>query len=370
MVNSHYIPQLILRHFGSDERIQYCDLDKRKVETRNIKSTFSEKGYYPDEIEADLCYKTEKDFAYLLNSKILKERYKITLSPEELFILKKFLIVTSIRFNVTQAMKDFDNPQAMIDSYSRDFYSNINKVLACSNLEEMASFIEPKLEKMMDMIKNPEESYGENKLFSDIKNILHSYVVFVSTNRCKENFVIPDVGFSYRASHIALPPFSDGTFDKCMYTLSAAMQTMNPYLMQMANLMTPYDYILVPVSKDLAIVSLNVFYKFFNRNSDVYGMLPVNGLKVSELLGFGDNDMVEPPKVKNPYSNKSYEYGIKQISREDARLINISLLNTAEHHFGFADITSIKGSLELYNNMEFMYKRYNFDFMLGEENDK
>lgn len=364
LVKSHYVPQLILRHFGTDERIQYCDLDKKKVETRNIKSAFAEKGYYPDEIESDLCYKTEKDFAYLLNSKILKERYRITLSPEELFTLKKFLIVTSIRFNVTEAMKDYDNPQDMIDSYSKDFYSNINKVLACEKIEEMASFIEPKFEKMMEMIKNPTEAYGENKLFSDIKNILHSYVVFVSTNRCKEDFIIPDVGFSYRASHIALPPFSDGSFDKCMYTLSAAMQTGNPFLMRMASLMTPYDFILVPVSKDLAIVSLNVFYKFFNRNSDVYGMLPVNGLKVSELIGFGDNDMVEPPKVKNPYGNKAYEYSIKQIAKEDARIINISLLNTSEHHFGFSDIERIRGSLKQYNEMEFGNKRYNFDFML------
>ena len=140
MVKSHYVQQLILRNFGTDEIIHYCDLDKKIVETRNIKSTFAEKGYYPDEIESDLCYKTEKDFAYLLNSKILKERYKITLSPEELFTLKKYLIVTCIRYNVTEAMSDFDNPQAMIDSYSKEFYSNINKVLACENLDEMASF--------------------------------------------------------------------------------------------------------------------------------------------------------------------------------------------------------------------------------------
>ena len=364
LVKSHYVPQLILRHFGTDERIQYCDLDKKKVETRNIKSAFAEKGYYPDEIESDLCYKTEKDFAYLLNSKILKEQYRITLSPEELFTLKKFLIVTSIRFNITEVMKDYDTPQDMIDSYSKDFYSNINKVLACEKLEEMASIIELKFEKKMEMLKNLTEDFGKIKLFSDIKNILHSYVVFVSTNSCKEDFIIPDVGFSYRVSHIALPPFSDGSFDKCMYTLSTAMQTGNPFLMRMARLMTPYDFILVPVSKDLAIVSLNVFYKFFNRNSDVYGMLPVNGLKVSELIGFGNNDMVEPPKIKNPYGNKAYEYSIKQIAKEDARNINISLLNISEHHFGFSDIERIRGSLKQYNEMEFDNKRYNFDFML------
>lgn len=71
MVNSHYVPQLILRHFADGERIQYVDLDKKKVETRNIKSTFAEKGYYSDEIEKELCHKTEVQFANLLNNKIL-----------------------------------------------------------------------------------------------------------------------------------------------------------------------------------------------------------------------------------------------------------------------------------------------------------
>ena len=71
MINSHYVPQLILRHFANAERIQYCDLGNRKVETRNIRSTFSEKGYYPDEIEKEMCYKIESQFANLLNNKLL-----------------------------------------------------------------------------------------------------------------------------------------------------------------------------------------------------------------------------------------------------------------------------------------------------------
>ena len=89
MVNSHYVPQLILRHFSDADRIQYCDLTNRKVETRNIRSTFAEKGYYPDEIEKEMCYKAESQFANLLNNKLLNERRRIILTRDELFILKK-----------------------------------------------------------------------------------------------------------------------------------------------------------------------------------------------------------------------------------------------------------------------------------------
>lgn len=34
MVNSHYIPQFILRHFCVNNNIQYCDIERQKVERR------------------------------------------------------------------------------------------------------------------------------------------------------------------------------------------------------------------------------------------------------------------------------------------------------------------------------------------------
>ena len=37
MVNSHFIPQLILRHFCEDEKIQYYDLNSGNIESRSTK---------------------------------------------------------------------------------------------------------------------------------------------------------------------------------------------------------------------------------------------------------------------------------------------------------------------------------------------
>ena len=97
MVNSHFIPQLILRHFCEDEKIQYYDLSSGNIESRSTKSVFSEKGYYPENIEKDLCHKIEVQFANILNNKILKENYNIALTPKELLTIKKYLIVTTLR---------------------------------------------------------------------------------------------------------------------------------------------------------------------------------------------------------------------------------------------------------------------------------
>ena len=362
MVNSHYVPQLILRHFSDGERIQYCDLDKKKVETRNIKSTFSEKGYYPNEIEKELCHKTEVQFANLLNNKILKERYKLTLTKDELFILKKYLVITMLRYNFTEAMKNFDNPEKMVASYSDNFYKNINKVLVCENVDQMMRYININPLESLKKAVNGDE-YGETKLFSDIKNILYSYVAIVSTRKCKEDFIIPDTGFSYKATHLAM--FSDGEFDKCMYTLKYAMQSGNPYLLQVSQLLTPYDYIFCPISKDLAIVSFSVFYKFFNSKSDIYGLLPTNGMTVSNLLGFGSSETVEPPKVKQQFEKTvAYEYAIKMLSKEDVYWLNASMIDTSEHHFGYCNLERIKSSIQYYNLFSDSERRYDLSFLI------
>lgn len=86
MINSHYIPQFILRHFLNTEKIQYCDLKNKKVESRNTKSVFSEKEYYPEYLERELCRHVESQFANLLNNKLAVSKYKFSLSPDEMFI--------------------------------------------------------------------------------------------------------------------------------------------------------------------------------------------------------------------------------------------------------------------------------------------
>ena len=91
-MNNHYIPQFLLKHFCENGTIQYCDIENRKVEARNTRSVFSEKGYYPDELEHDLCNKIESQFSKLLNDKLAISRYKVTINSEEKKKKKKYMI--------------------------------------------------------------------------------------------------------------------------------------------------------------------------------------------------------------------------------------------------------------------------------------
>ena len=202
-----------------------------------------------------------------------------------------------------------------------------------------------------------------NRLFVDVKNILHSYIIFVSSKKCGEHFIIPDTGFAFQATHLAL--FSNQGFDKCTYTLQQAMQTGNPYLMQIALMMTPYDMFICPVSNDLAIISLSSFFKFFNKESEVYGMLSTKGLTVNQLLGFGSATTVAPPKVRQPYGKpKEYTYKIQKLSLDDVISLNARLLHTTEHHLGFSNIETIQNSLEYYMHIPQDLQRWDLKFML------
>jgi len=57
MVRSHYVPQFILKNFCWDNKITYCDFETKTKELRNVYSVFSQKGYYSDEVENELCDK-------------------------------------------------------------------------------------------------------------------------------------------------------------------------------------------------------------------------------------------------------------------------------------------------------------------------
>lgn len=366
MVNSHYIPQFVLRHFSENERIQYCDIDNRKVERRNIKTTFSEKGYYPDEIESNLCNKTESQFAKLLNDRILKEKYRITLTRDELFILKKYLIVSIMRYDLTEQYEmDGSVPDDRIQSYSDTFYKNINKVLNCSCLDDMMQYVNIDPFKYLNS-NDANKELGDIKLFADVKNILHSYIVFVRTNRSKEKFIVPDTGFAYQATHLSV--YSNDKFDKCMYTLNYAMKTGNPYIFHVSQLLSPYDYYICPVSDDMAIVSLSSFFKFFNKKSDIYGMVPIDGLSVRGMIGFGDSDMVEAPHPNTKYGKPvSYDYAIKQLTANDVYYLNSDMINNSLHFIGFKDLKDVKASIQYYTNLPASAQKYDLNFVLGQQ---
>ena len=337
VVNSHYVPQFILRHFCVDDKIQYCDIQRKSVEARTTRTVFSEKGYYPDELEHDLCIKVESQFANLLNNKLVSERRKIVLSDGEMLLLKKYLMVSVFRYKTDELDNDLTKhglTREEIESISGDFYGNINKVLACKTKEEACSYCIP-------------ESKNNNiNLFSYMKDILYSYTLFVRTNNCKEDFIIPDRGWASYEGPIHI--------EKLIATLDAAMKSGDQTLFQIARMITPHDYSIFPLAHDLAVMTVSVFFKLLTDGVPKNIKFEEKGMTVSKALGFGDRDIIKPPVPKKIVGmGTEYHCEIQQLSKRDVHFLNALLLANTDRYFAYGDKTKVEKSIKDYGKYDF-----------------
>lgn len=334
MVNNHYVPQLILRHFCEDDKIQYYNLENHTVESRNTKSVFSEKGYYPDELEQDLCHKVEVQFANVLNKKILSGSYKVSLTVEDMLTVKKFLIITTLRvrdddlehnawYQVLKRDGFISEEDPYKEFFKGDFFDNLNRVLACKTQEELMQIIDT----------------GENmNLFTFVKDVVYSYNVFVKSNNCKEDFIIPDRGWAgYRG------PMSVKKLNAMLNMLEIRY---DPYIDMLVQMSSPQDYMVFPLTRNLALIAMSPAFKICVKGAPYNIIYPDNAPSLSECLGFGYSDIINPPDNKFLRNGgKEYKYEVKQLSKQDVKFLNSLLLKNTEQFFGFASSERVKASL-------------------------
>ncbi len=96
MSNSHYVPRLILRKF-SDKLSLYNIKTGEFKENIPPEHAYAIKGFYDEETEKKLNLRIESQFGGLLSNLILKRDKEISLSRANLFLVKKFLMVSVIR---------------------------------------------------------------------------------------------------------------------------------------------------------------------------------------------------------------------------------------------------------------------------------
>lgn len=338
MVNNHFIPQLILRHFCEDEKIQYYDIESHRIESRTTKSVFSEKGYYPDELEKDLCHMIEVQFANILNKKILCENYKISLTAEDMLVLKKYLIITTLRvrddnmehnawYQVLKRDGFVPEDDSVKKFFSGDFYMNIKEILECRDFESL-----------MDIVTK-----GQNlNLFTYVRNIVYTYNVFVKSNNCKEDFIINDRGWAdYRG------PMSVRKLNAMINMLEVRY---DPYIKMLLNMSSPQDYAVFPISKNMAIITMSPAFKICLPDAPYNIIYPDNAPTLSQCLGFGDANIINVPDNKILRNGtKEYRYKVQQLSRKDVGFLNSLLIQDTDQFFGFADADRVRESLEKCN---------------------
>jgi len=334
MVNSHYIPQFILRNFCNDERIQYYDMVEKTVEKRTTKTVFSERGYYPDKLEKDLCYKIESQFANVLNKKIINEKYRITIDQRDQMVIKKFLIITMLRVRdenldhniwLQELKKDKLIPEgySITDLFNEDFYGSINEVLNCNDLDSL--------------LKISDQSNSLN-LFTFIKDAIYSYNVFVSTNHAKEDFIITDRGWAGYRGPLGVK--------KINAMLNMLQLRYDPQIDMLVHMSSPQDYAVYPLSSSMALIAMSSAYKIHSPKTHYHIIYPEEAPTLSSSLGFGSIDIIESPEIRYGRDGlKEYRYDIKQLTKKDVSFLNGLLIKKADRYCGFADVDRVRYSM-------------------------
>lgn len=335
MVNSHFIPQFILRNFCNDNKIQYYDINNKTLESRSTRSVFSEKGYYPDELEKDLCHKIEYQFSIVLNNKILSARNNVTLNADDLWILKKYLIITALRirddnmehnvwYKVLKRDGFITNPDENKELLCGNFYENINKILDCPDRE---SALEIAI-----------SEGGNLNSFTIIKDIIYSYNVFVKTTKAKEHFIMPDRGWANYCGILSMKKIN-ALHDMPIFAFDSVAQM---YL-QMAS---PQDYAIFPLSMNFAIIVMSPIFKLFQKGSRYNIKYPPESPTLSKCLGFGNTNIFAPPGNQIIGKMKLYKYEIHQLKKSDVIFLNSLMIKNADSYIGYADFDMVKESLE------------------------
>lgn len=96
MINSHYVPMLTLRKFADKLCLFNVQTGKFK-ENIKIDKSFSEKGFYTDEVEDKLNKRIESQFGNLFSNKLQNAEGTIELKRDEVQLIKKFLLISVIR---------------------------------------------------------------------------------------------------------------------------------------------------------------------------------------------------------------------------------------------------------------------------------
>ena len=105
-MKNHYIPQFIIKKFS--KAINVFNLKNGKIrENRPSFKVFYEKGIYDDEVEKTLNFNIETPFSKLLYDKLLTSESSITITREELLLIKRYMLVSSIRAQGKEHFREF-----------------------------------------------------------------------------------------------------------------------------------------------------------------------------------------------------------------------------------------------------------------------
>jgi hypothetical protein len=375
MAKNHYVSQLIIRRFSDKtNKINVFDVNKRSIlENKNSADIFYKNNIYSEETEDKLNKLLEDPFAKLIDEKII-DKDKIIISRKDVLLIKKYLLVDSIRTLTARGFKKVFTGFADV----ADRYWFINKQLKDNSL--------PNLPKMSDLKENTIDSFeralrvfieadnlqgvvdhkdATRELYLWCKVFLDGYLAFWDASQ-EQDFILTDNGLTteYEPSHQLYEGLSHS---KISYLLHMLKQDPDKgevitYSTLLERLTAMYEnFSIFNLTSSRSIVIVNPFFKLYgNQEFIFYNDIIVNP-RIPDIWPsyIKDKMAFKQPlteyKVKGSYSlDDEFIYQPRRLTLDDTIYVNYLFLSQTIKLLGFRTFEKIKDSLYAFQAMRML----------------
>jgi hypothetical protein len=375
-LRNHYVPQFILRQFG--ERLCLFDVQKQTLEEgRNPATLYYQKGIYPDEMETAFSIKVEKPFADLFYRKISPEKNEISLSRQELFIIKKFLLLSTLR----------TLESAEVIQSERNFYGRLASLWKEEGLPDEKipepPFKEKDTEGLTDqdywlrtlrciinapdvntgtIAQMPEATYAAFRWAGVIDA---GYLGFWDASKYEDEFFLTDVGMTSE-NEVGWDEINQHNHKKMDFILQALQKdngsspNYTAMLLVQANFLTQLheNFMMFPISGKRMIVSISPFFKFRYEGMRHGYRFP----SLNEYTKMVDENLFAPniSHYQNLQTGPAhfvydkddcYLYHPVSLSGFETRYCNALLMDRIREFLGFSSLAKAKRSVKLYKDL-------------------
>lgn len=360
-MKNHYIPQLLLKHFAENERVNVYDFKTNSYTVRKIKNTFMDEDIFPSGLEKLFATKLEGPFANLLNHKLLLDAKCIDLNREENLLIRKFFLINSLRSPIAALTWD-----EMIKQVNVEDHPNAKRVEFMKNnipgfKEEFEKYYHKpenyisNLERIMDLksLEDFKPNFDNPTLLdTELATTMCSCIAIWDASNTGQEFVLPTIQGISEMDQM-------GVFYKANLLRDRASELEKEYLPSDLRLefgrliwgssMFDDNYRIFPISKNRLLIFFSPYFRAFFPTKTSEMTYPPIFRKEQYKKHFYKPMNMELFRPCYTATNKHYKFEVKQLDLEEVFQLNALLLDVGDEQFAFHDFNKIKESLRYYD---------------------
>ena len=372
MARNHYVPQFIIRKFS--KAINVFNYSEGKLyENKKNDKVFFEKDIYSDEIEKRLADELEGPVGDLIFRKVDNKEDEIVFDRTELTLLKKYLLIASVRLPDSQGFVDMMRKfNKCVDKYSSlpISLSKLEKAMLKNNsiLDWDLSDREKQmrvLEMYLDtnsLLELMVHRYCTKETYLWAKVVNDAYLAFWDSSENQE-FILTDVGMvcEYEPGHAV---FGGVDVSKQSYLLHHLLNTHDNkqqyhYGDLISSTVVMYEnFNIFNLSSTRCMVLVHPFFRIYNgfmnmKCEDViYGKVERVEFPVPDMwpTSFETKEIISQP-VKHSYNENylsfqdRFIYKPSKLSVMDTIYLNYISLSQTHNLMGYNDINKVVDSI-------------------------